>query len=140
MAAEPGDVVLRVIFYGVAFVFALCTALALRRAFARPVWSVALSPQGIRDPRIASDVIPWAKVRGISRWSYGGTTTLVLDVEPAVEKSLSLTLLARLTRAPNRWFGADGLSVGAQGLNTDTETLFNTSLAYWQAARNRGHP
>jgi hypothetical protein len=58
---------------------------------------------------------------------------MVLAVDPATESKLTLPLLARLTRRPNRWLGADGLCVGAQDLKIDFAALRDTTMAYPRA-------
>jgi hypothetical protein len=99
---------------------------------------VTISPQGFRDTRLAAELIPWRAVRGVSTWSYNGAlawrqSVMVLAVEPVTEAKLTLPLLARLTRRPNRWLGADGLCIGIQDLKIDFDTLQATTIAYARA-------
>jgi hypothetical protein len=61
-------------------------------------------------------LIRWRTVRGVSTWSYNGALAwrqrvMVLAVDPVAEAKLTLPLLARLTRRPNRWLGVDGLAL-----------------------------
>jgi hypothetical protein len=58
---------------------------------------------------------------------------MVLAVDPATEAKLTLPLLARLTRRPNRWLGANGLCVGVKDLKIDFAALQDTTMAYAQA-------
>lgn len=58
---------------------------------------------------------------------------MVLALDPAAEAKLTLPLLARLTRRPNRWLGVDGLCIGVQDLNIDFDTLRNATIAYARA-------
>ena len=99
---------------------------------------VTITPEGIRDTRIAADVIPWSAVQGITTWEHRRQKILVFDVDPAVESRLALSRIARWSRDTNRALGADGLCVSAQGLAIDHDTLLNTSLAYAQAAQRSG--
>jgi hypothetical protein len=79
--------------------------------------------------------VPWSAVTGISTWQLGPQRVMVLAVDPAVERRLTLTTIAKWSRAPNRALGADGLCVTAQGLAIDYDTLYATALAYAEAAR-----
>jgi hypothetical protein len=109
--------------FGTVF-FALCTLIALwRLLFGRgPV--ITISPQGIRDSRVAADVIPWSAIRTISTWEHTGQRVLVLNVDPAVERTLRLSMIAKYTRSANRALGADGLCVTAQGLKISYDELW----------------
>lgn len=42
--------------------------------------------------------------------------------------------MVKWSRGPNRWLGADGLAVTAQGLKISYSDLFNASVAYTTAA------
>jgi hypothetical protein len=109
---------------------------------------VTIGPQGIRDTRVAAEFIPWRAVRDITTWdittldrlgqqlmALAGQQLMVLAVDPAVEQTLSLTQLARWSRAGNRPAGAAGLYIGTSGLDIEYETLLDTTRAYWQAHR-----
>lgn len=93
---------------------------------------VTLSPQGIRDIRIAPEVIPWSAIRNVSTWKSQSQRIMVLDVDPETESRLPLSKIARWTREANKKLGADGLCVTAQGINTDYDGLLDATLAYWQ--------
>jgi hypothetical protein len=97
---------------------------------------VTITPEGIRDSRIARDVIPWTAVQRISTWTHSGQNIMVLAVDPAVESRLSLTQIAKITRAANPSFGIDGLCVTAQGLKMSNEDLLRNCMAY--AAAHEG--
>ena len=123
--------------FGLVF-FAACTAVALWRLFTARGPVITISPHGIRDTRIAADVIPWSATTGISTWEFKRQKVMVLAVEPAVERKLALTRMARWTRDANRALGADGLCITAQGVKIDHQTLLSTSLAYLHAAHPSG--
>jgi hypothetical protein len=144
LADSGADLVLKIIFYSAAAFFGLCAAIALRSLFASRGAVVTISPHGLRATRVAAEPIPWSAVRGISTWDYtgviawsSGQSVIVLAIDPAVEKTLTLTLPARLMRRPNRWLGADGLCFGAQDLNIDYDTLLGTTIAFWRAHSGR---
>lgn len=94
---------------------------------------VVIGPQGLRDTRVAAEFIPWPAVRGISTWAYRGHKVMVLAIDPAVEKRLTRTRMARWTRSANAAVGADGLGVAAAGLKIEYDTLLATSIAYARA-------
>lgn len=136
-------------FKTVFFVFALIGlgfAVWVGRLLTRRGPVVTIGPQGIRDTRVAAEFIPWRAVRDITTWditrldkvgqqlmALAGQQVMVLAVDPAVEQTLTLTRLARWSRARNRRAGADGLCIASADLKTDYDTLLSTSRAYWQA-------
>lgn len=97
---------------------------------------ITIMPEGIRDTRVAAELIPWSAITGISTWQYNRQKTLVLAVDPAAENKLTLTRIARWTRAPNRALGADGLCIVATGLNISYDKLLRTCMAHVQYPRS----
>lgn len=114
---------------------ALCTSyIAWRLLHLRdPV--IVISPKGIRDLRIAREVIPWRAIHEISTWSYEGQRWLVLDVDAEVEGSLGLTAVVRWSRGVNRVLGITGLCITASGLRMGYHELLETCAAYLTASR-----
>jgi hypothetical protein len=115
---------------------AACTVLILWRAFAMRGPVVTITREGIRDRRVAAELIPWSAVNGIKVWEHRGQRTMVLAVDPTVEAGLSLTRTVRWTRDANRALGADGLCVTALGLKIGFDELLETSVAHaraWQS-------
>lgn len=117
-----------------ALFFGLCTALWLRQML-RSTPVVTISPEGLRDVRVAREVIPWSAVERVSMWSGQGQRFVVLAIAPEVERGLTLTRIARWTRAANRRLGADGLIISAHGLRIDVDSLSATIHAH--AAQHR---
>jgi hypothetical protein len=62
---------------GVVF-FGLCTAIAAWRLVSISGPVVTITPEGIRDTRVAAELIPWRAVTRISTWQYRGQKVLVL--------------------------------------------------------------
>jgi hypothetical protein len=118
--------------------FGACTVLAFWRALGSRGPVVILTPSGLTDTRVASAEIPWRGVQGISTWAHKGQKVMVLAVDPAIEKSLPLTRIARMTRRVNASLGADGLCVTAQGLKISYENLLMQASAYAEAAASGG--
>jgi hypothetical protein len=116
------------IFFGVA------TGVALWRLLTSRGPVITISPEGIRDTRIAASVIPWGAVTGISTWQFRRVKVMVLALRPGVEDQLKLTRAARWGRHANRAFGIDGLCITAQGLKIDYDTLLETTMDYMRAA------
>src|SRR5262249_14816964 len=99
--------------------FGLCTAMAFWRLLKANQTVVTITPRGIKDVRVAAEIIPWSAVRNISTWEIRRQKIMVLDIDPATEQRLTLTRIARWSRGPNRALGADGLCVTPQGLKID---------------------
>jgi len=118
-----------VVWVGAVF-FPLCTILIVWRLFTTRGPVVTITPDGIRDTRVAAELIPWSAITAVSTWQHSGQKVMVLAVDPLVERTLTLTAMARWTRGANRTLGADGLCVTAQGLKTDYETLLKTAVEY----------
>jgi hypothetical protein len=116
--------------------FAACTVLILWRALTMRGPVVTITREGIRDRRVAAELIPWSAVNDIGVWKYRGQRAMVLAVEPTVEAGLNLTRIARWTRDANRALRADGLCVTAQGLKIGFDELLETSLAYARAGQS----
>jgi hypothetical protein len=119
-----------------AVLFGALTVLILWRTLTTHGPVVTITREGIRDSRIAAELIPWSAINDISTWQYQRQRAMVLAVDPAVERGLHLTRIARWTRGANRAFGIDGLCVTAQGLKIGYDELFAASLAYAQASRS----
>ncbi|MGZ3408849.1 MAG: STM3941 family protein [Rhizomicrobium sp.] len=116
---------------GVIF-FGLCTVICLWRLLTGRGPVVSMTPEGIRDIRVAKEVIPWRSIRKLSRYEILGNESLVLLVDEQTEHKLTLSRIAKSTRKANTALGADGLIVAQQGLNTNFQTLFDAATAYVQ--------
>ena len=92
---------------------------------------VTVSPMGLRDKRVTADLIPWSAITDIATWSAYNQPSIIVAVEPAVEKRLRLSLITRMTRRANASLGADGLAVGSQGLHMGHDELIAAIMAYW---------
>jgi hypothetical protein len=113
--------------------FGFCSFVAIWRLYAQRKPLVTLSPQGLRDTRVAAEPIPWTAIRSISTWQMQRQMVMVVAVEPEVEQRLTLSRLARWTRDVNRRHGADGLVVSAHGLKVGFPALFYACRDYWEA-------
>jgi hypothetical protein len=123
--------------YAALLFFGACTGLILWRALTARGPVVTMTPDGIRDSRVATDFIPWTAVRHISTWTYSGRKIMVLAVDPEVESRLALTRIAKMTRGANRTMSVDGLCVTADGLRMSYDDLLRTCMAYATAAHDR---
>ena len=115
--------------------FGLGTAVALWRLLTVDRTIIRITPDGIKDRRLSADVVPWSGIQRLSTKHVSGQRFIMLVVHPSIEKRIRLTLIARLTRGPNRMLGLDGLCISAVGLKVDHDTLFRVCLAHWQAAQ-----
>jgi hypothetical protein len=130
----PTDDVLDLMIGGVGTAAALLWSLvaAWRLATLRgPI--VTIAPQGIRDRRIAGEMVPWSAVADISTREDSRHKEMVLWVDPVLERRLTRTWWARLRRDADRRRGE--LCVTAMGLRTSHETLLATTRAYLEAWR-----
>jgi hypothetical protein len=117
--------------------FGACAVLAILRLMRRRGPMVTIAPQGIHDARVTAEFIPWRAIRNVTTWQMRQTKVLVLAVDPAVERGLTLTRAARWSRRANAAVGADGLCVAALDLKITHAALIETVMAYWQAYRGR---
>jgi hypothetical protein len=115
--------------------FGLATAVALWRLLTADRTIITITPDGIKDRRLSAAVVPWRAIQRLSTAYISGQRFILLAVNPSIEKRLRLTLVARLSRRPNRMLGLDGLCISAVGLKVDYDTLFRVCLAHWQAAQ-----
>jgi hypothetical protein len=127
--AGAGLLVKLLMYVGVMF-FGLCTIIAAWRLLTERGPVVTIAPAGIRDTRVAAELIPWSAVRRISTWEYERQKIMVLAIDPAVERTLTLTAIARSTRSINPLLGANGLCIAATGLKIKYDTLFEIACAY----------
>ncbi len=132
--ASPGSFAQLAVWVGVPL-FGLCTAIAFWRLATAGSVVLTLSPDGIRDTRVAAEIIPWTAVRGMGTWAMQGQKILVLDVDPEAEQRLTLTRMARWSRGANAKLGADGLCIAATGLQIGYDKLLEAATAYAEAAR-----
>lgn len=118
--------------------FGAATLIACYRLATASRVMLTLSPAGIRDVRVADAFIPWAAVKSLSTWSMQGQQVLVISVDPATEKNLPLTRLARWSRGANRALGADGLCVSPTGLGVSYDELLALASQYAEAHAGSG--
>ena len=119
--------------FGIVF-FGALTLFVLWRLVTQIGPVVTVSPKGVRDKRVAAEVIPWSGITDISTWSAYNQPAIILAVRPEVEKRLRLSLMTRLTRRANTSLGADGLAIASQGLGMKHDELVDTLTAYWHRA------
>lgn len=134
--AAPDSFITFIGWVGLLF-FGLCTATILWRLVTERGAVVTLTPEGIRDVRVAAEFIARTAVQGISTWSSHGQRIIVLAVDQATEAGLTLSRIARWSRGANRSLGADGLCVTAQGLRMGYDDLLAVATAYHEAAERR---
>jgi hypothetical protein len=133
---QPGSFAEFFGYVGVLF-FGACALVAVWKALTSHGPVVTITQEGIRDRRIASDLIPWSAVNDISTWQHRRQRFMVLAVDPAVEAGLDLTRMARWTRNANRGLGADGFCLGTNDLKIGFDELLATTIAFANAAQSR---
>ena len=117
---------------GIVF-FVLCAVVSFWRLVTASGPVVTISRDGFRDTRVAAEFVPWRAIRGISTWKVKREQIMVIAIEPAVERTLTLTRIARWTRRANAALGADGLCISTAGLKTDYDTLLSATVGFWRA-------
>ncbi|HEX3503015.1 MAG TPA: STM3941 family protein [Xanthobacteraceae bacterium] len=127
-------------YVGIPF-FGLCLVMGLQRLMASSGTVITISPEGIRDTRVASKLIPWGDVTEICSWEHKGQKIVILAIPRNVQDTLDLTRSVRWTRSANRMLiGHDALWITSMGLQIDYKTLIDTCWNYWQAYRATGMP
>jgi hypothetical protein len=122
-------------------VFALCTLVAAWQLLSQSGPVITMSPQGIRDTRIAAETIPWSAVTNVSTLKYRYSRSVGLSIDATIEARLTFSRIVRCTRPINLAFGEEELPISASGMKTDFEMLMASTMAYWQAWRGRQtHP
>jgi hypothetical protein len=96
---------------------------------------VFISRYGIRDMRIADELIPWDCVEDVSAREYRRQKFVALRVSPMLEKQLFATKARQALLLASKAMGMDGVTITVSGLMIDFDTLLNTCLAYYSAAK-----
>lgn len=117
--------------------FGLCGAIGVWRLFTLRGTVVEMSRKGIRDIRVAPEIVPWREVKEISTWRGSGQKIMVLHVDQDVWDGLSLTEIARRSQSMNSALGADGIPISSTELQTSHEALVTTAMEFWNASRRR---
>jgi hypothetical protein len=120
-----------------AVLFGVCTVVIVWRLLRQRGPVITVTPEGIRDTRVAAEEIPWRAITEVSTWRYRGQKIIILAVDPTVESRLTLTRIARWSRGPNRLLGIDGLCIAVTGLDTSFDALLWLCM---DAIEKRGHP
>jgi len=81
-----------VAYFGTAF-FGLATIVQLWRLFRSPQPVLTISPQGIRDTRVAAAPIPWSEITRIWTWQYRFQKFMVLAIKPSIKDRCASHLL-----------------------------------------------
>jgi hypothetical protein len=96
-----------------------------------------ISRYGIRDMRIANELMLWDSVEAISTCEYRKQKFILLKVGPALEQRLFATRTKHALQHASKAMGFDGVTISAVGLATDFDTLLNTCMAYYSASPGR---
>lgn len=121
---------INIIGYAAMAVFGLFLVIALHRLITQRGTVITISPAGLTDIRVASDIVPWHAIASLATWENQGQRIMVVSLKPGEEEKLSLTRMARMTRGANARLGADGLAVAAQGTKISHDELMSIAIAY----------
>ena len=134
--ASAGDASNDAIWGMVGFVFfGLCTIIAARYMASLKGAVLTISPEGIRDLRVAREIIPWSAVRKISSVMSNGQRVMFLSIDPGIEARLTPSPASKGFGGHRRPSGEQGIGIPVQGLKTDYDTLLMTCALYVRAAR-----
>ncbi|MGQ0456745.1 MAG: STM3941 family protein [Hyphomicrobium sp.] len=120
-AAPSGSFDQAVLWFGVPF-FGLLVLLALKNFGDRRA-ILTISSEGIRDVRIAPNLIPWDAIRGMTLREIKRQRFVMLDLDPGFEKTLQLTRLARFSKPMNAAIGFHGHALNPAGLNGSLDQI-----------------
>ena len=115
--------------------FGLGTLAVLRRLVGWKSVVIELSPAGIRDTRLSSELIRWTEITDIAVWTHRSTSFIQFKLDESIERRLYKSPMARALGAANKAFGFSGAAINAAGTEIDTGRLFDLCMAYWQAHR-----
>lgn len=110
--------------------FGFCTLVIGWRLVTETGTVVTIAPEGVRDTRVAAEMVPWSAVTELYTWEYQGQRVMVIALDPQVERRLTLTRIARWSRGANTALGADGLAISAAGLTMPYDEMFASAQAY----------
>jgi hypothetical protein len=120
--------------WAVAAFLALFVVFAIRRSFVRRGPVVTISPDGIRDTRVAVEMIPWRAVSELATWP-AGRKIIRLAVDRDVARKL--TRMPRSVGKSDVKGGTTRIFIVTSNLAIRHDTLLSTMNAYWQARRGR---
>jgi hypothetical protein len=124
---------IRILGYVTVGFFGFCTLVLLWRVLTQRGPVITLSPQGLCDVRVSSDVVPWPAIEAIKTWEHSGQRVMVVGLKPGEEAKLKLTVIAKMSRRANTSLGADGLAITAQGTQTTHDDLMAATIAFAEA-------
>jgi hypothetical protein len=120
-------------YLGLAFFgFATCQSIWRLISSRKPV--VFIQHGGIRDTRVADELIEWRSVERISIWQRRRQSMVVLKLTPLVAGRLGAGNLRRALSVVNKTAGADGIVINPTALAMDADALFDTCSRYRAAA------
>lgn len=120
-AAPRGSFDEAVLWFGVPF-FGLLVLMAVKNLGDRRD-VVTISQAGVRDIRIAPELIPWRAIRDITVRQLKGQRFIMLDIDPSFEKTLQLTKLARFSKPMNAAIGFHGQTLNPAGLTGSLDQI-----------------
>ena len=132
VAASQGDVILG--WVGAAF-FGFLALRVLQRLLKGSAVAIEIGPEGLRDRRLGSPLIPWSGITEIKGWQHRTGSYIQLGLDKDTEWEVLARVPDKALGIANKLLGTPGLAINASGTNTDTETLLALCDAYWKAHR-----
>ena len=97
--------------------------------------AIEVSPDGLRDFRLQSPLIPWSGITAIKGWEHRTGTYIQIGLDQDTEWEVLATVPDKLLGLANKLLGTPGLAISATGTEIDTKTLLAVCDAYWKAHR-----
>jgi len=112
-------------YVGIAF-FGLATCMLIWRLLTTRGPVVIIDRYGIHDRRVVDELIPWGSVEDIAAREYRRQRFVVLKISPVLEQQLFASKAKQAMQLASKALGFDGVSITANGLTMDFDTLFDT--------------
>jgi len=92
---------------------------------------LSIGPTGFKDTRLTPTLIPWSAIQSVRPHYYRSRKPIgiMLTIDPAFKKSLSITLGARLSFLDNMSFGSV-IDVGTRTLDIDADEISRVMASY----------
>lgn len=114
-----------------AILCAITLPIRFQRLFFSANVRLVLTPRGLLDTRAFASEIPWSVLTGISKWTYQGTSLLLIEMRSDDFDKLELTRVVRIGRSGNKkMLGRDCIPISSSDLNISFADLETAIKAY----------
>ncbi|QND53030.1 hypothetical protein HB779_14800 [Phyllobacterium sp. 628] len=128
LQSEPEDLIDYIAWVG-SFVFPLLALRLIWRLVKTGSEAITISPEGLRDRRLANETIPWKNINDVATWNENREQTIVLGIDPHQVDQLGRGIKAKII-ATSIFKMPKGLYIDGRVLTTDFDRLFALVAAY----------